>query len=489
MSETITTLPTYQKFEGYEERIDPMVPEVDDETGWKYVWRDIGMVKNAKQENTRRMKVYLDPQPHVVLDQNVPLRGWYKAKFEKKSVRDRPCYTEAMLTQPYGGTCPIACHFCYINHGVRGYRGQKLTVVDPNYPIKIEKQVQRMKWGTSFYISSFTEAFQDLESYYHNTQRTTNIALRYNLPIFFLSRRVYPGWAIDALRQNKFSYAQFSINTPDEKDFFKLSPGAAKLSDLFECIKELKRNNIYVSIQCNPVIAGVTSNEQIIELIYKLKQVGADHIIFKFVELVNAFANKMSDKIHKIFPDRGQKFKELFTETIGSVRTIQESYRLNSLNLFKQETIKAGITMSVCYEYEYEKNEFGIIMNKTGVSVGLKYTTSQQCHGLRVPMHYKTKEGIFKPFPYCSDGGCLYCSDIHNGKVPCGSDTLALAKALQPSNFLKQEFNMPDAIQTLKHISHKEEIQRTAMKLPSYTSIDQEQRRNPVLQIPIDPVT
>src|SRR6185369_14152798 len=86
-----------------EPHVNKIEPVVDPETGWRYTYRDIGMTRNAKEENTKEQKVFLDPLPHVVLDQDIPLRGWYKAKHEPNAVRPRPCYSEALLTQPYGG--------------------------------------------------------------------------------------------------------------------------------------------------------------------------------------------------------------------------------------------------------------------------------------------------------------------------------------------------------------------------------------------------
>ena len=167
--------------------------EVDQATGWRFTYRDIGMTRNATEENTKERKVFLDPLPHVVVDQDIPLRGWYKAKHEPSAVRPRPCYSEALLTQPYGGFCSVGCGFCYINNGTRGYRGQGITTVDPNYGKKIRKQISGMKLGTAVYMSSFIDPFTELEEFYHNTQHTAEAAVDAGLPIFFLTRKIVPG--------------------------------------------------------------------------------------------------------------------------------------------------------------------------------------------------------------------------------------------------------------------------------------------------------
>lgn len=410
--------------------------EIDPETGWRFTYRDIGMTRNAKEENTREMKVFLDPMPHVVLDQNIPLRGWYKGKHEKKGVRARPCYTEALLSQPYGGFCSVGCGFCYINNGTRGYRGQGITTVDPQYGEKIRKQISKMKLGTAVYLSSFIDPFLELEEHYGNTQAAARAATDAGLPIFFLTRKKIPEWAYEELLKNKHSYMQFSINTPNPDDWRRLSPRAESLEDMIEQVRECKRRGIYVSIQVNPIMAGIVSNEEIVELIHVLAQAGADHLIFKFVEIVYPSVQGIVTQMQKRFgAERAKKFEDLFTCNIGGVRTIDEGYRKAALDIFAVECKKAGVTMSLCYEYEYERDEAGNIVDKTGISMGAKYLTADQCHGHRVPMYSRDSlDEKFKPMEVCPPSGCLTCADERE-TVPCGSPQLALADKLLPANF------------------------------------------------------
>lgn len=424
-------------YDGFLEMESQEVAErgVDPKTGWRYEMRSIGMTRNASAEHRRTLKVFLDPAPHVVLDQNVPLRGWYKSKFVPVGERPRPCYTEALLTQPYGGACPVRCAFCYVNNGLRGYRGQGMTVVDPTYPQKIHKQLSRMRTAAALYISSFTEPFQPkLEPHYRNTERLAQVAIHHGLPMFFLTRQVPPSWAFDALKKNPFSYQQFSINTPDPKDWAVFSPNASTLPDLLDAVKECKKRGIYVSIQCNPVMAGVTSVEQICELIHILAQAGAAHVIFKFVEIVSPAARAMVNKAKRLFGPRGEIFEGLFTETIGHLRTIREDYRRAALDRFLVETNKAGVTMGLCYEYGYKRDGKGKVLSRDGVSLGPLYTTADQCHGRRTPVYSRpTTDLPFEPIEGCPPCGCLYCEE--EGSKPCGNAKLLKADALKPSDY------------------------------------------------------
>lgn len=408
--------------------------EVDPDNGLRFTTRDIGLTRNAKAEHTKRMKVYLDPMPHVVLNQDIPLRGWYKAKHEPAAVRPRPCYTEALLTQPYGGFCHVGCGFCYINNGVRGYRSQGVSTVDPRYAEKMAKQLDKMHIGSAVYMSSFIDPFLPLEAIYHNTEGTARAAVARGLPIFFLTRLQVPGWAYDLLKANPHSYQQFSINTPNPKDWRLLSPRALELPAMFDQVREMHKRGIYVSIQVNPIVAGVVTNDDICELIHILAQAGADHLIFKFVEIVFTSTQALiGNMVSRFGTERGGAFKGLFTQNIGGVRTIDEEYRKAALDRFSVECRKAGVTMSLCYEYEFQRDETGKVVNRTGVNLGPKYMTSDQCHGHRVPV-YVRRGDQFHPLDVCPPSGCLTCAEQHANKVPCGDSRLGLAPALAPAD-------------------------------------------------------
>lgn len=397
----------------------------------------VGMVRGAKEENLRDVTVYMDPLPHIRVDSPKDLQGWYQGKHnDKPGSRVRPCMTDAILTEPYGGYCTVGCTFCYINSGFRGYRGSGLITVPLDYGKHVRKQLGQMRVSTAGYFSSFTDPFLPLEDYYHNTRGGVEAFLEAGLPVFFLSRLSYPGWAIDALTRNKFSYAQKSINTPDPDDWKKLSPGALPLMDHLEEIRELHKRGIYVSIQCNPVIAGITSHEDIEQLFEMLAEAGTDHVIVKFVEANHPWAPAMVERVTKRFGDnRAAAFRDLFTEnSCGGQKTIDEEYRREGHERYRRKATAVGMTYSLCYEYTKRSGEWK--------SMGPEFITSDQCHGHRVPMHTRqTSSGPFMPLEVCPPSGCLSCADdTADGKGKCGSELLGQAKALRMVDLKKDPF-------------------------------------------------
>lgn len=390
-------------------------------------WAKVGMIRGAAEENKKEVRVYLDPFPHIRQEKAKDLQGWYSSKNDSllAGQRDRPCETDAILTQPYGGWCPVGCQFCYINSGTRGYRGSGLMTVPIGFGEHVRKQLKSLQVSTAGYFSSFIDPFMPLEDYYHNVQNGATAFVEAGLPIFFLSRMHYPAWAFDLLKKSPYSYAQKSLNCSNQDTWKRLSPGAISLEEHLEEVRELRNQGIYTSIQVNPVIPGVVENEEIIELFARLAEAGNNHVIVKFVEAGHAWAGAMVQRIAKKFPGaRSDRFKELFTENqAGGQKTIQEGYRRAAHTAFQAAATRLGMTYSLCYEYT----------NKAGIwrSMGPEFLTADQCHGHRVPMFKKEKsESVFKEMEICPPSGCLHCGDGHEESL-CGSDTLTAAKALR----------------------------------------------------------
>lgn len=422
------------------EFLGPIEEEEDALTGTvaKFRMAKIGMVRNAKDEDKKEVKVYLgfngeSYMPHIRIPNAKPLQGWYQDKHnDKKGSRPRPCFSEAILTEPYGGYCTVGCAFCYVNSGFRGYRGTGLISVPVGYGDQVRSMLSKTRTSTAGYFSSFTDPFLPLENIYHNTQQGAEAFDELGLPVFFLSRLSYPGWAIDLLKHNRYSYAQKSLNTGNDADYHKLSPGALSLADHLEEVAELRRQGIYTSIQCNPVVPGIITHDNIRELFEKLAAVGNNHVIVKFVEAGYSWAPAMIERLSKRFaPERVRAFQDLFTENqAGAQKTIQQAYRLEAHALYQKWATELGMTYATCYEYAKTPG--------TGwQSVGRTFTTADQCHGQKVPMF--TRDGTAQPFSEvkeCAPSGCLYCADDNDGPR-CGSELFGAAKALRAPDFKK----------------------------------------------------
>jgi DNA repair photolyase len=332
-------------------------------------------------------------------------------------------------------------HNCYVMSGQYGYRATGLTSVPLNYGEYVRKQLVAMQTGQAGYFSSFTDPFMKIEELYHNTQQGATAFVEAGLPVFFLSRLKYPGWAFDLLQRSKYSYMQKSINTPNQADWKLLSPGAASLVEHFDQIREARRKGIYVSIQCNPIIPGVVDHSDIEQLIELLAEARANHVIFKFVESNHAWRASMVERLTEKFgSNRMAIFAQLMVEKQGGNQTtIEEGYRREGHERYRAKCQSLGLTSSLCYEYTKRRvtegdGPFGKTTTRW-VSMGPEFLTSDQCHGHRVPFHVKHADGKFHPLGVCPPSGCLSCADEHEGTARCGSELLGSAKALVLADF------------------------------------------------------
>lgn len=82
----------------------------DDEFMGRAKCRDlrIGMTRNAKEENKKVVRAYLEPFPHLRIDNAKPLQGWYQSlKNESAQSRPRPCLLAGSKVDTPSGTVPI----------------------------------------------------------------------------------------------------------------------------------------------------------------------------------------------------------------------------------------------------------------------------------------------------------------------------------------------------------------------------------------------
>lgn len=371
-------------------------------------------------------RVYRKPMRHIINDSNPTPRGWYKDKHAPGRQRPRTCYTEAILSTPYGGFCHVGCKFCYISGGIRGYRATGLPTVSPRYPDVMAKRIKQMMISGAFYISSFAEPFQKLEDTYHITQRLTDVLVEENLPFFYLSRRIPPDWAIEALQANPYSYMQWSINTSNSQLYKRLSPGSYTIPEVMRTMNLMARKGIYISIQCNPVLPGIIKLEEILDLVQLIADNGGRHIIVKFEEEVTGTRSMMLARLRRAGLEGVEAFESMLNQLIGGVYTIQQEIRVDWLNTILNKTRECGITMATCYEYYDDGGP--------GSNMAPYFTTSDQCHGRGIPLHFRPGEGLpFEPLPGCYRKGCLYCEE--HGTHACGNEVLQSAKALRYADY------------------------------------------------------
>lgn len=252
------------------------------------------------------------------------------------------------------------------------------------------------------------------------TRRLSQVFLDSGLPLFYLSRQSVPDWAVDNLLANPYNYMQWSVNTSNQDTYRRLSPGAIKLDQWLKEADKLSDLGIYVSIQCNPILPGIVTLDELKTLVTIGAQAGCRHFTFKFAEQTYNNRKLLIDRLSHM--PGVEEFDNLLTQTIGGVYTINQNTRWEWLTELLAHTRKSGVTMSTCHEY-FDNGH-------AGDNLAPWFTTSDQCHGRGVPIHYRPEPGApFQPLPGCYRKGCLHCEEY--GTQACGSKDLLEARALQ----------------------------------------------------------
>lgn len=324
---------------------------------------------------------------------------------------------------------------CYVNMGTRGYKSTLLPTVNDEYPAQMDKQLAKMWITGAAYMSSYTEAFQTLENKYHITQRLSDVFNKWNVPIFYLSRKIPPEWAMSALKSNPYSYMQWSINTSNPSDLRRLSPGTFKLDELYAAIQKYSKAGIYTSFQVNPILPGITTLDEILDLVRLIAEAGGNHVIIKFVEESSGNRNVMLKALYDKEIDGTDYLDSVLTDFFGHQYYVKQELRVEWLKEILKLTRSLGITMATCYEYY--KN------GKSGASIAPWFNTADQCHGPAVPVHYKKSlDQPFQALEGCFRKGCLYCEEF--GTKACRNETLLQANALEYKDY--RTINLNDGL-------------------------------------------
>jgi len=360
-----------------------------------------------------KMKTYeviKDPVPHILVESNKEMHGWWEGK--------RECTSERLLINPYAG-CSISCPFCYAN-ALWGYfqafRKDRIITVFKDFDKVIAKQLDSIDVASCGYLSPVTDPFQKVEEKYHLSINIIHEFIKRNIPIEFITKQRVPQDVIDIMKNQKHSFGQVSILTGDEKKRRVLAPGGASTEELLDNIKRMDQAGMYSVMRLDPIIPYVTDNEdELEELIKRAKDAGAKHVIASCMDIPLKIKQDIIKALKIIVPDIEAKYKDLYTELIGGDMNAKLDYRFELFQFIKDTCTKNGMTFALCMEYK--------LVDSRPIGLNKYFMTSINCEGMDVPLYIR-KGNEFQPLDNCS-GNCLGC----NGEE-CNIDENKLGGAL-----------------------------------------------------------
>ncbi|MFQ6120479.1 MAG: radical SAM protein [Methanosarcinales archaeon] len=381
-------------------------------------------------KSTKTYKVHNDIWKHIIVDSKKELHGWFTG-LEPSGRRE--CTSERLLINPYNG-CSHNCVFCYA-HALWGYfelfRKKGVVTVFKDFDKVISKQLDKLSIASCGYISPTTDPFQPLNHKYKLTEKIIKEFVKRNIPVEFITKGKISNSAINLIKRQEHSFGQVSILTLDEEIRSNLRIGGASTEELIKNIERLSNNNIFAVCRIDPIVPYLTNKkEDLEELVKKVVEAGAKHIIASCMDIPEKLRYEILDKFYSL--GVGSKYLRLYTEKIGYNLNANIAYRKKLFKKVREICDKYKVTMSLCMEYE--------IINNKVKGLNREFMSSKSCEGIEIPIYLRKGER-FEPLENC-DGNCLFCKD-----AVCGIQDLKKAGAWKLRDYKRWSMELRNHMQ------------------------------------------
>jgi len=358
----------------------------------------------------KEYEVIEEPYPHIIVETNKELHGWWPGK--------RECTGERLLINPYNG-CSLDCIFCYTKGFNWGYFKtffeQKIVTVCKDFDKNVAEQLDSINIVSCGYLSPVTDPFQLLNLKYKLSEKILREFISRNIPIEFITKGKIPDEVIELIKQQPHSFGQISILTLNEDLRKILVPGGATTSELIDNIRKLSNANIHTVCRIDPILPFITDKRQDLrDLIKTFVDAGANHIISSCLDIPKVIYDYVIQNIKQNFGNAiAYDYQRLYHELIDNYMNANIDYRKRLFCFLREECDKQGISFALCMEYE--------LIDEKPKGLNQEFMSSVNCEGIDIPIYVRVGER-FKPIANCN-GACLNCKE-----AICGIDDLAMGK-------------------------------------------------------------
>lgn len=358
------------------------------------------------------------PVPHILVDSKKEMHGWYRPRDPRG---ERECTAERLLLNPYAG-CTHDCFFCYA-HAMysyyMAYRKEKVVTVFNNYDQLVAEQLDKIKVGACGYLSAVTDPLQPINNTYRLTEKLIQVFNTRGLPVDIITKARISDEVLDLMKGHPKNFVQISILTLDDDKRKKLTPGGASVDALLDNVERAANAGVYTVVRIDPLIPHVTDNEEdLAALIKEVTSRGAKHIISSMMDvppilkgdIISGLGQFVRNPEQVFFPSKGN---DGYNRLIMKDWNFNLAYRRNKFKFMREMCDKAGVTFSLCMEFEKTDKKLGNEFVVRGLN--REFMSSANCEGMDTPMYIKWF-GAFQPVN-CS-GSCLRCSSHQACGIP-----------------------------------------------------------------------
>lgn len=389
---------------------------------------------------TKQFEVVERPVPHILVDSNKELHGWWNGL---EPSGNRECTSERLLINPYNG-CSHNCIFCY-SHAFGGYFGiahaHGVIAVFRDFDRAVARQLDSLRIASCGYLSPVTDPFQPINDRYQLSERIIKVFVDRNLPIKLTTKGRMSATALTLIKRQEHAFGEVSLLTPDEDKRVRLMAGGAPTDELLRTIERLANENKFAICRIDPIIPYVTdSREELEELVRKVVEAGAGHIITSCLDIPRAMKHALGNELERRFGVQKELIDHLYIEELNGRLHAAIAYRRKLFTTMRAICDEYGITVALCMEFHSAGGGRVTGLNR-------EFMTSRNCDGIDIPVYMRHGDGSrFEPVEGCS-GNCLACHSSSNPPA-CGVPDLKRAGAWKLRDYRRWSTGLQRAEQT-----------------------------------------
>jgi len=212
---------------------------------------------------------------------------------------------------PYRG-CSHACIYCYAPAIIRDARKWgEFVDVKINIADVLAKELKKAKRGV-IGIGTVTDPYQDAERRYEATRKCLVAILRHDFPVCIQTKSALIVRDIDIIERFGWREVGFTFTTLDDNERRKYE-GGSSVDQRLGAIREIKERGIAAWAFIGPILPGITDKEDAIPLLVKkLKDAGADYILYDQLRLKPGTWENIKHFIEKEHPELLVLFEQTF---------------------------------------------------------------------------------------------------------------------------------------------------------------------------------
>ena len=246
---------------------------------------------------------------------------------------------------PYLGRCAHRCVYCYaVKFPI--FRGP--TIPRLELKEKIAKMIENTKVRLPVMFSDATDPYQPLERKYEITRRCLEALADRGFPLLIVTKSNLVTRDIDIFKQTR-TVVSMTITTPRRDIAKTIEPYAPPPQSRFSALKEIADEGISTVVRIDPIIPGVTMDENDLEVLISWSaEIGVKQITASTLKPVGGFFSALKNRDPKLYGKLSEEYRD--GEWISGYKYLNRKKRLEIIKKMREKVTRHGLAFASCRE-------------------------------------------------------------------------------------------------------------------------------------------